>query len=77
MDDSVKGLLSCADCAHAVVNAPGSQAALCNLEAPALAKQHVAGWNADVFENDLRMIMDVAEDAQGADDGHTWCVSWD
>src|SRR5262249_61329400 len=46
-------LLGLADGAHAVMDAAGTEPALRDLEAPALAEQDVAGGNADVFEQYL------------------------
>ena len=58
-----------ADQPHAVVNAPRPEPALRDLEAAALAEQHVRRRHAHVLERDLRMAVRrvvVAEDRQHA-----------
>src|SRR5687768_18057936 len=47
--------LGLADEAHAVVDAAWPEAPLCDLEAAALAEQHVRRWHAHVLQLDLHV----------------------
>ena len=69
----LEGALGAADGAHAVVDAAGAEAPLCNLEAAALAQQHVRRGHAHVLEQHFGVAVGgviVAEDVQGALDRH-------
>src|SRR5689334_14550481 len=46
-----------ADDAHTVMNAPGTKAALRDLEAPPLTEQHIGSRDPDIVELDLRVSM--------------------
>merc|ERR1719230_1039150 len=75
VNDRIKRLVCCTDCAHAVVDTARTKAALCNLESAPWAEDHVCHGNTDVLEDDLRVVMDVPEDAKGTNDGDTGRVT--
>ena len=66
-----------ADQAHAVVDASGAKAPLCDFEATAFAQQDVGGWNAHVLEQHLGVAVGcvvVAEHIKCTHDLHAGCV---
>ena len=70
-DHQVQRLLGRADGAHAVVDAARAQAQLANLEAAALAQQHVLRRHAGVVEADVHVAVrrvGIAEHLLAADD---------
>ena len=60
--------LRLADRAHAVVDAPRPQPPLRDLEAAPLAEQHVGGGHAHVVQDDLGVVVLVAEERERAQD---------
>ena len=76
----LEGLLRAADAAHRVVDAPGAQPALDDLETSALAEDHVGGRHPHVGEGDVpvavRRVVE-AHHGQHAVDGHAGGVAGD
>mmetsp|Transcript_89875 Transcript_89875/g.257464 ORF Transcript_89875/g.257464 Transcript_89875/m.257464 type:complete len:354 (-) Transcript_89875:587-1648(-) len=68
--------LRLADGAHAVMDPARAQPALGDLEAAALAEDDVADRHPDVVEDDLGVVVLLAEDRQRPQDVHAWCVTW-
>mmetsp|Transcript_130324 Transcript_130324/g.325046 ORF Transcript_130324/g.325046 Transcript_130324/m.325046 type:complete len:254 (-) Transcript_130324:701-1462(-) len=66
--------LRLADGPHAMVDPAGTQPALRDLETAPFAEKHVFLGDAHIVEDDLSMVVFLAEDGQWSQDIHTWRI---
>merc|ERR1712107_705142 len=76
MDESINCLLCGPNGTHTMMDAARTKATLRDLKPTPFAEKHVAHRNANIVENYLCMIVNVAEKAKRTQNSDPWGITW-